>query len=200
MKYLFVLLSIILTTRCKEKIDYYDIDTFSNLNKLHAVIEIPSGTNSKIEYNPSSGLFEIDQENGKDRIIRYLSYPGNYGFIPSTLSNKNEGGDGDPIDILVLSSSMTTGSLLEVVPVAVLKLLDNKEEDYKIIAIPSDVTQRTIQATSLNQMNTEYKDALQIIEKWFLNYNPKDPAQSAGWGDEKEALKIIKKNITKAKD
>lgn len=200
MKQFVVFVSIILITRCKEKIDYYHIDTFSNSNKLHAVIEIPSGTNSKIEYNPSSGLFEIDKEKGKDRIIKYLAYPANYGFIPGTLSNKKEGGDGDALDIMVLSASMSTGTLVEVTPIAVLKLIDNGEEDYKIIAVPSNIKQRTIHATSLNQINTEYKEALRILEMWFLNYNPRDPAQSLGWGDENEALQIITKSSIKIKD
>jgi len=68
-----------------------------------AVIEIPSGTNRKIEYNPNTERFEIDVKNGKERVIDFLPYPGNYGFIPSTMMDENRGGDGDALDILVIA-------------------------------------------------------------------------------------------------
>ncbi len=195
MRILIFLLSITLLTRCKDTIDYYKIDTFSPSNKLRAVIEIPAGTNNKIEYNSSSFKFEIDKENGKDRVIKYLPYPGNYGFIPGTLSNTNDGGDGDALDIIVISSAIPSGTLLEVNPIAILKLIDNGEKDYKVIAIPSDTKLRTIDVSSLDEINSKYSHALISIENWFLNYNPKDPAQSLGWGNEKETLEIIGKRM-----
>ena len=191
MRFLLFILSISILTGCKKDVDYYHLDTFSPNNKLRAVIEIPAGTNRKVEFNSTSHQFEIDKENGKDRVIKYLPYPGNYGFIPSTLSKTNEGGDGDALDILVLSSSAPSGTVLEVLPIGVLKLIDNGEQDYKIIAIPSDATLQTIQATSLSQINLEHKEALTIIEKWFLNYNPKDPSKSLGWGTKDDTMQII---------
>lgn len=197
MRILIFLLSITLLTRCKDTIDYYKIDTFSPSNKLRAVIEIPAGTNNKIEYNSSSFKFEIDKENGKDRVIKYLPYPGNYGFIPGTLSNTNDGGDGDALDIIVISSAIPSGTLLEVNPIAILKLIDNGEKDYKVIAIPSDTKLRTIDVSSLDEINSKYSHALSTIENWFLNYNPKDPAQSLGWGDATETLKIIERSMIK---
>lgn len=192
MRFLICILSISVLTGCKKDVDYYHLETFSTDNKLRAVIEIPAGTNRKVEFNPTSHQFEIDKENGQDRVIKYLPYPSNYGFIPSTLSKVHEGGDGDALDILVLSPSVPVGTVLEVLPIGVLKLIDNGEQDYKIIAIPLDTKLKTINATSLNQLNLEHKEVLVIIEKWFLNYNPKDPAESQGWGTKDEALRIIK--------
>ena len=76
------------------------------------VVEIPAGTNHKIEYDPSTDSFENDKKDGKDRVISFLPYPGNYGFIPSTLMNKDRGGDGDALDILVIGESEPTGTVL----------------------------------------------------------------------------------------
>lgn len=174
----------------------YQLQAFTKEGILRAIIEIPAGTNSKIEYNTSTRKFEIDQIDGQDRVIHYLSYPGNYGFIPGTQADKNDGGDGDALDILVLSSSLPTGTLIEVIPIAVFKLLDNGETDYKIIAVPQDKTLQTIKAETLNSLLLNYPKVEDIISTWFLNYNPKDPAKNLGWGDEKEALLEIKKNIT----
>ena len=150
---------------------------------VNCVIEIPAGTNKKIEYNKATMKFEIDQRDGKDRIIKYLPYPGNYGFIPSTYSNPVEGGDGDALDILVLCESLPTGTLLEVTPLGVLKLIDDGEKDYKIIAIPANANSRTIDASSLEELSQNYPQLLTMIETWFLNYDS-DPAIIQGWGDE----------------
>ena len=106
------------------------IDECGNFN---AVIEIPAGTNKKIEFNNSTQAFEVDKNNGKDRVIQFLPYIGNYGYIPSTYSNPNQGGDGDALDVLVISESVKTGSIIEIIPIAVLKLLDEGEIDYKIL-------------------------------------------------------------------
>jgi len=105
------------------------------------------------------------------------------------------GGDGDALDALVLCSSLPTGTVIEVIPIAVFKLLDNGETDYKILAVPKDNTLRTIQAKTLENLNTKYPKVKEIVALWFLNYNSKDTAQNLGWGNEEEALLEVKKNF-----
>ncbi|MDA9133798.1 inorganic diphosphatase, partial [Gammaproteobacteria bacterium] len=58
--------------------------TFSKNGFLQMVVEIPAGTNKKIEYDKNINEFFIDKIDGVDRVINFLPYPGNYGFIPST--------------------------------------------------------------------------------------------------------------------
>ena len=77
---------------------------------VNMIVEIPTGTNEKWEVNKTSGFIERDSINGEPRTIQYLSYPGNYGFIPQTLLSKKEGGDGDPLDILVIGEAVERGS------------------------------------------------------------------------------------------
>ena len=62
---------------------------------VQVVVEIPAGTNQKIEFDYKDGTFKVDQIDGKDRVIDFLPYPGNYGFVPGTLMDKERGGDGD---------------------------------------------------------------------------------------------------------
>jgi inorganic pyrophosphatase len=176
----------------------YELDAFTEGGFLRAVIEIPAGTNAKIEYNPSAKAFEQDQLNGKGRVIEYLPYPGNYGFIPGTYSDPTTGGDGDALDILILSSSLPTSTVLEVIPIAVFKLLDNAEKDYKIIAIPRRVDLQVIKANNLASVQSSYPQVLEIITAWFLHYNPKDTSQNLGWGNEKEAILEIQKVLRKS--
>jgi len=177
---------------CNKKIDYYHIPSLSAANNFNAVIEIPAGTNKKFEYNKDTQSFEIDKKGGKDRVVQFLPYPGNYGYIPSTFSDPEKGGDGDALDVLVLSESAATGSILEIMPIAVLKLIDDGELDYKIIAVPFNENNRIINANTYKEFVQKFPEVKTIIELWFLNYNKDDEAKIDGWGDEKEAKKEIK--------
>ncbi len=160
---------------------------------VNVVIEIPAGTNHKIEFNKSTGKFENDQIYGKDRVVNFLPYPGNYGFIPSTLMDESAGGDGDALDVLVISESLPIGTVLEVIPIAALMMVDGGEIDTKIIAVPVDSTKRVIQATDFEHFLIDYNMAQNIIQDWFLNYKGLGIVEMKGWFDEKYAMKQIRK-------
>lgn len=161
------------------------------------MIEIPAGTNKKIEYDAKGKVFKVDEKNGAERIIQFLPYPANYGFIPSTLSDIQTGGDGDALDVLVLAEALDTGTIIECIPIGVLKLLDDGEEDHKIIAIPLENKKRVIDAQNFAELTKNYPAIKEIIELWFLNYNNDDPAEVKGWGNEMEALKEIENQTKK---
>ena len=196
MKWFLIIPGVLIITGCASPIDFYSLPTF-NKNSLQAVIEIPAGTNLKIEYNPKTKRFAADQRNGEDRIISFLGYPGNYGFIPSTYSDPQLGGDGDALDILVIGESVATGTILEVIPIGMLKLIDQNESDYKIIAIPTTTSERTINVLSLQELSKKYKAAQEILQKWFTNYDRDDIIEIEGWGNEIEALAEINKWIVR---
>jgi len=179
---------------CNKKIDLYKVSAKSNNGNFNAVIEIPAGTNKKIEFNNLTQAFEVDKNNGKDRVIQFLPYIGNYGYIPSTYSNPNQGGDGDALDVLVISESVKTGSIIEIIPIAVLKLLDEGEIDYKIIAVPANQSNQIIKVRSDENFSKNYPAVKNIIELWFLNYNKEDEAVIKGWGNREEAITEIEKN------
>lgn len=97
------------------------------IDNFISVIEIPRGSKNKYELDKESGLLRLDR-------ILYTSthYPANYGFIPRTLSE-----DGDPLDVLVLcQESLEPLSILECYPIGMITMIDENEEDEKIIAIP----------------------------------------------------------------
>ncbi len=99
------------------------------MNNLDMIVEIPY--NSFVKY-------EFDKDMGKMRCDRVLhtamSYPGNYGYFPNTLS-----GDGDPLDVLMISDyPIYPGILVEVKIIGVLLTTDEKGADEKIIAVPSE--------------------------------------------------------------
>ena len=192
MKPLLALLSLVLIG-CKSPTDFLYADLKSENGYYQAVIEIPAGTNSKIEYDKAARKFRPSLRNGRERTIDFLAYPANYGFIPSTYSNPEDGGDGDALDIMVLSSTIASGEIVEVIPIGILKLLDAGEQDYKVIAVPANRTIRTIDAGNYEDFVKKYEAAKNILETWFLNYDPADTAEILGWGDEQEAVREIER-------
>jgi len=193
MKNNILLLFLFILFGCKDskQVDFDAIPVSSSNGFFNAVIEIPSGTNKKYEYNHDTKTFEQDIKNGKKRVVEFLSYPGNYGFIPNTMSDKQKGGDGDPIDILVLSESVPTGTVLEVMIIGAIELIDEGEIDTKIIAIPKDKDLRVLDCISLTELKTKYPEALQIIKTWFTSYDKNAGTFIQNDWSKSEAVKMI---------
>ncbi|WP_198439697.1 inorganic diphosphatase [Pareuzebyella sediminis] len=192
----FIFLLVILSSGCAAT-DYYHIPAQDAKGAYNAVIEIPAGTSKKLEYDPIEKEFQIDRINGEDRTIDFLPYPANYGFIPSTLSQSEYGGDGDALDVLVISEAEPTGTIMSVLPVCVLKLIDDGELDYKILAVPAEKSKRIIRATTYAEFKSNYNELLEIVALWFLSYNPEDSSSIQGWGNESEAIEEISRSLKK---
>lgn len=160
---------------------------------LQAVIEIPAGTNHKIEYDYGEGEFLLDQENGHDRIIKFLPYPGNYGFVPGTLMDKERGGDGDALDVLVIGETVATGTVLSVKPLGALVLKDRGEIDTKLIAIPALPQALNLGVENFLDFAVEYDAARRIIEDWFVNYKGAGKVEFLRWEDETFAWQEVEK-------
>jgi inorganic pyrophosphatase len=96
------------------------------LEELHAIIEIPLNSKLKYEIDKETGLLKLDRA-----LFSSVEYPANYGFIPQTLA-----GDGDPLDILILGyQPIYPLTLVEVRPIGIIHMVDQGEEDYKIIGV-----------------------------------------------------------------
>ena len=174
-------------------INYGSLATFSENGNLQIVVEIPAGTNKKLEYNYVTNTFPVDIKDGKERIINFLPYPGNYGFIPSTMMDRVRGGDGDALDVLVLSQHLPVRTIVEVIPIAVLHLIDNGEVDSKIIAVPFNRIHQVVKATSYSQLHSKYPNVQRLIELWFTSYKGADVMEFIGWGNEVSARAEIEK-------
>ena len=192
MKFNSTLFLFIILISCESK----NVETYPMKSEdgfYHAVIEIPAGTNTKYEFDAETITYEIDQRDGKDRIIQYLPYFGNYGFIPSTLSAETKGGDGDPLDIIVLSESVPQGTIIPVILLGTIKLMDNGELDYKIIAVSADEQLNVLKVKTLNELKSKYPSVIQIMEIWLTNYDS-DTLKIEGWLNEVETEKYILEN------
>ena len=164
--------------------NHLTLPSFSANGHLQAVIEIPAGTNTKYEYNKQLLEFQPDIRDGHTRRVDFLSYPLNYGFVPSTRMDKDRGGDGDPLDVLVLAEHLPTGTVIEVQPIGLLLLKDLGELDHKVLAIPVDPTLRILRATDWQSFQQDYPAARTIIEQFFLYYDGIGTMLLLGWADE----------------
>ena len=133
------------------------------------------------------GKWEI--RNGSPRKVNYLGYPGNYGMIPQTLLPYDLGGDGDPLDVIVLGPSVERGKVIKAKLVGVLKLLDGKEQDDKLIAVMEGTPFYDID--TIEELKDQFNGTTTIIETFFANYKGQGKMESLGLGDEREARKIL---------
>lgn len=153
---------------------------------INVVIEIPAGSSNKIEWNREMAVMQLDRVEPS-----IFAKPTNYGFIPKTLDE-----DGDELDALVLTEEpLPTGLFLKAKVIGVMKFEDEGEVDDKILVVPDNNSGAEINVESIDQV-PDIK--LYQISHHFNNYkNHKKPGATnvKGWGNEEEAIEIIKKAV-----
>lgn len=187
---LLMVISFFLLTCRPQQTDYSSLP-WKGEEGINMVVEIPAGTNLKLEFDPETNKIVPDQEGGSDRIVDFLPYPGNYGFIPGTFMDQGRGGDGDALDVLLISESLASGTVVEVLPIGLLDLRDGGEKDIKIIAVPVDPQQQVIAVRQFQDFLIKYDAVKRIIEDWFLHYKGYGTIEIVGWEDDAAARKII---------
>jgi len=155
---------------------------------VNAVVEIPTGNCEKWEVE-SDGVMRWDMIDGQPRLVQYLGYPCNYGIVPQALLGKDLGGDGDPLDMLVLGPGLPRGTVVAVRVIGVIRLVDNGDKDDKLIAVPVDSP--LANATTLAQLDELFPGVTSILRTWFENYKGKDALRCSGFGDKEEAEALL---------
>jgi inorganic pyrophosphatase len=152
---------------------------------VNVVIEVPIG-GEPIKY-------EMDKESGALQVDRFLHtsmrYPGNYGFIPHTLS-----GDGDPCDVIV------PGAVMSCRIVGVLIMEDEGGGDEKLLAVPS--AKLTKRYAHVNNYSDLPSITIEQIEHFFAHYKDLEPnkwVKIVRWGDADEARALVIEGIERAK-
>jgi len=143
--------------------------------------------------------YELDKAAGTLVVDRFLHtpmrYPGNYGFVPHTLS-----ADGDPIDVLVANTRpIVPGAVINVRHIGVLRMVDDAGRDEKILAVP------TPKLTKRYELVTNYTDlpriTLEQVQHFFEHYKDLEPGKWVkmdGWGDAEEARQLIRAAMARA--
>ena len=160
---------------------------------VNVIIEVPIG-GEPIKY-------EMDKESGALVVDRFLytsmRYPGNYGFIPHTLSE-----DGDPCDVIVCNTrAIAPGAVIACRPVGVLMMTDEAGGDEKILAVPVPKLtrryERVLNYTDLPEIT------LHQVQHFFEHYKDLETTKwvkITGWGDADKAKSLIVESIERAKN
>ncbi len=154
-----------------------DLATWSGTDRsvVNAVIEIPAWTRAKWEVDRVGGDLRWDMLDGRRRVIGHaLPYPANYGMIPRTIESEAKGGDGDPLDVIVLGDRLERGQVVSARVIGIMRMRDHGETDDKIIAVHLADT-RVGSLETLEELARRYPGTVEILEIWFANYKCKTP-------------------------
>jgi len=151
---------------------------------IHAVIENPTGTKNKYEYDKEKESVVLD------RVLHSsIHYPGDYGFIPQAYYE-----DGDPMDILVLTTHPTfPGCVIEVRPVGILYMDDDGEQDDNIIAVPTE-DPRWDDCTDLDDIQDHHQEEIAEFFRTYKNLEPKKTVEIEGFGGREEAHEAVERS------
>lgn len=145
-----------------------------------AFIEIPKGSRNKYEYDKELKMIRYDR-----MLFSSVHYPSDYGFIMDTLAE-----DGDPLDVLVLLGEPTfPGCVIEIKPVGLFKMWDEKGPDEKILGVPI----LDPQWNWLNSLKDVPNHILLEIEHFFQVYKELEKKKTGveGWEDVDRAWEVI---------
>lgn len=159
--------------------------------EVNVIVEVPVGGEPiKYEMDKASGTLVVDRF-----LYTSMRYPGNYGFIPHTLSD-----DGDPCDVLIANQrGIVPGAIVAVRPVGVLRMQDEAGGDEKIVAVP--VPRLTRRYEKVHNYTDLPEITLQQIEHFFQHYKDLETTKWVkvlGWGDAREAEAMILQSIERA--
>jgi inorganic pyrophosphatase len=159
--------------------------------EVNVIVEVPVGGEPiKYEMDKAAGTLVVDRF-----LYTAMRYPGNYGFIPHTLSE-----DGDPCDVLVANTrAIVPGAVMSVRPVGVLFMEDEAGGDEKIIAVPSSKLTRRYDTVK------SYSDLPDItikqVQHFFEHYKDLEPGKWVKvlrWGGIEDAHRLILEGIKRA--
>lgn len=150
---------------------------------VNVVVEIPTGSSHKIEWDRERALFKLDRVEPQ-----IFSKPMNYGFIPQTLDE-----DGDELDAMVITDEpLATGVVVEGKVIGVLKFIDSDEVDDKVLVVPADDRNTGDNIKSIDDLSPQF---LRQLEFHFAHYKDlKKPGTTKVEGVEgyESAIEVIR--------
>jgi len=160
-------------------------------HEVNVIVEVPVGGEPiKYEMDKRAGTLVVDRF-----LYTSMRYPGNYGFIPHTLS-----GDGDPLDVLIANQrAIVPGAVIAVRPVGVFLMQDEAGVDEKIVAVP--VSRLTRRYANVQDYIHLPEITVQQIEHFFTHYKDLEPdkwVKPMGWRRVDDAKRMIVEGIARA--
>jgi len=158
---------------------------------INVIVEVPVGGHPiKYEMDKDAGTMVVDRF-----LYTPMTYPGNYGFVPHTLSE-----DGDPIDVLICNSRpLMPGCVINCRPIGVLVMEANAGQDEKVLAVPSTHISKRFEDVKIYSDLPEI--TIQQIQHFFEHYKDLEPGKwvkIGDWLDAKGAQRLISEAVDRA--
>ena len=158
---------------------------------INVIIEVPvGGEPMKYELDKAAGTLVVDRF-----LYTPMRYPGNYGFVPHTLSD-----DGDPVDVLVCNTrAIIPGAVINCRPVGVLMMEDDGGHDEKVIAVPSPhLTQRYVNVHNYTDLPSITLDQIRHFFEHYKDLEPGKWVRIVEWADSAVARQMITEGVARA--
>jgi inorganic pyrophosphatase len=167
-------------------VDLTKLPTWADKKHIHAVVETPRGSRVKLSFDPKLMAFMLSKP-----LLAGLTYPYDWGFIPSTRAE-----DGDPVDVLIIHDAATfPGLVLCCKPIGILEVVQaekgKKERNDRIFAVPD----RSPFEGDMQDIRNLPSRAIEELEKFFEATNALESKklEFKGWSGPRKAIKTIKK-------
>jgi inorganic pyrophosphatase len=166
--------------------NFAKLPTWADKQHVYAVVETPRGSRAKLEFDPKLGAFTLAKP-----LLAGLTYPYDWGFIPSTRAE-----DGDPLDVLIIHDAATyPGLVLKCKPIGVLEVVQTskgkKERNDRVFVVPD----RSPFEGDLQDIRRLPSRAIEELEKFFEATDALESKklEFQGWRGPAKAIKKIKK-------
>jgi inorganic pyrophosphatase len=156
---------------------------------INVVIENPAGTSEKWEVQANG---ELVWERGRDGALRrthYLPWPANGGMVPRTFLDPELGGDGEPLDVLVLGPPVERGRVIQAKVIGSIQISEALRRDDKILAVLAGSTFENV--TDVDDLENRFPGVLEILTTYYDHYVESDAREVLGFGSRAAARRLI---------
>lgn len=165
-------------------------DPINSDGTVNVVVEIPAGTTARWEVT-ASGMLEWERDGALPRYVDYLAYPGNYGMVPRTWRSAPR--DGEPLDVLILGTTIERGRVARTRIVGVLELVEDGLRDDKLIGVNDGTAFADVH--DIDELERLFPGVRTIVETWFTNHLGPGRVARAGWGNAERAMALLEASL-----
>lgn len=182
---------------CAQTNHLYDAAAVNADRTIHVVIENPAGSDEKWEVRANGALVREQMPSGPVS-IPYLPWPVNGGMIPRTLLSAALGGDGEPVDVLVLGPALERGALVRAQPIGLLRMIDRLERDDKVLAVLPGGPMSDVR--DVEELESRYPGVREILAHWYQHSRPGGAIEVQGYGSRAAANRLIAEGVRAFED
>lgn len=177
--------------------DFRELSPFGEKG-VHAVIEMPAGTNSVYRFDQNTGGIAPVMDGDRQKTIDFLPFPANIGFVPGTQQIVTGENTQHPLRILVLGPNLKTGTVAETTLIGLLRIRESGQDIDFLISEP--IGREGGEIIDFRDFLLNHDAVKQLLEEWFVYHQGLPDTQILGWDDEKAAIQLLRRCVITAEN